>query len=193
MGVEDFNIKQAKWSFIVQSFGLQYTKPLLYWKNWESQGNVKDWSDAPYKSEFGTPVWDSVRLKDRAENPNYNLWLDVVVIDATMPNIIKKTKVTGRKGRIKEYITQDDWNISLKGALLSNNKDEYPEQIKELRALAQTGKELEVESRFLNEYCKVYNIVVEQLRFPNRSGSLQKQAFEIRGSSDIPYELQKEE
>ncbi len=185
--VEDFTLSKAKWQFILQSFGVQFVQSAILQPG---QSITRDPADAPYTSSLGTPVWDNVVLKDQAENPNYMIRIDSVLIDATLPNIIKKTKVTGRRGTVKEYITEGDWQISIKGALFGEKKDQYPDSMGVLSDLCRVGQALEIESLFLNNYHKVYNVVVDRLRFIQRAGGMQKQAFEIRCSSDIPYELE---
>lgn len=183
-------LTEAKYSFILSSFGLQNVSPLLFKP---SKSNVRDWNEAEYKSALGTPVWDNLILQDSLNNPTIKLRIDVVLFDLSQPKIIKKTQVTGRSGKIKEYIAEDDWNILIRGAFFSTNKDDYPEEeIRTLKKLKAINKEIVAVSRYL-QMLDISDIVIENLIFKQREGGIQSQAFELKCSSELPFELKYEE
>jgi len=191
-----------KYNFVLSSFGLQYLRPLFFtvpiFQNDESRGDRgQEYSILQYNqgvkikdSTLGTPVFDNVVLADNLQNPSLRIELDVVLIDAELPKIIKKTQVMGRNGRIKEYIADDDWKINIKGAVFSDTKDAYPEEkIRILKNLARLSSEIEVASIFMNDLLGVDTLVIESFGLAQRSGMMNAQAFQLKCSSDLPYEI----
>jgi len=185
---EDFKLSKAKWQFIVQSLGIQAAQAAAL--RFGVGEDITRTGLMPYYSKFYTPVWDNVVLKDQATNPLLGLRIDSVLIDASLANVVKRTRITGRAGTVKEYITEDDVSITIRGALFGDIKDQYPEDMTTLINMCRTGTSLEIDSVFLNDHFKVYNIVVDSLRFAQRHGGMQKQAFELKAFSDVPYELE---
>jgi hypothetical protein len=179
-------IGSVRYDFILSSFGLQRIRPQFF------KDITVEQAKAIKYSSLGTMIFDNVILCDSFDNPTLRIEIDAVLIDATLPKIIQKTQVTGRRGRVKEYIADDDWKITLRGALFSDQKDAYPEaQVRSLTKLCRLSKQVPVVSKFLNDLCGVDSIVIEEFSLTQRSGMMNAQAFEIQASSDLPYELQK--
>lgn len=174
----------AKYNFILSSWGLQYLRPHLFRSLEYVQGDkIKD-------SILGTPVFDNVIFADNLENPTMQIEIDTILIDAELTKLIQKTSVTGRNGRVKEYIADDDWRITFRGAIFSQVKDAYPaDDVRILKNLCRVQSQLEVSSIFLNELLGIDSIVVERFSLNQRSGKMNAQAFQITASSDLPYEL----
>lgn len=179
-------MEPGKWqyNFVLKSFAIQHLKPLLF-----NPTNVQQ-RELFRSGALGTPVWDNLVLKNQEENAQVELRIDTVLIEAVRPRIIKKTLVTGRQGRIKEFISNDDWNISIRGVLFSDDKDDYPrEKLAKLNELCRYEHSIVVVSDYLQQLL-IWDIVVERLRLPQRAGKISAQAFEILASSDMPYELE---
>lgn len=197
-------MERGKFTFVLSSFGLQNLKPMVISPGTgltqltgdaAAQFNVLDITQAEKikDSALGTPIFDNVILADNLDQPELKLEIDTVLIDAELPKLIKKTQVLGRQGRIKEYIADDDWRITLRGALFSDVKDAYPsDQVQTLRDLARLSTSLQVASTFINDLLGVDTIVVERLQLRQRSGMMSAQAFQLTCSSDLPYEISKE-
>ncbi len=102
--------------------------------------------------------------------------------------IIKKQICKGSvRGTVKERWTQDDYDISISGILMSIENDSYPEEdVRKLRALCEAAK-LQV-SCPLFEIFSISQIVVENFSFPFTSG-IRNQAYSIDAVSDDTYRL----
>lgn len=175
----------SRYTFILNTFGLAYVKPKLF-----DQIEPGTPDDPIGTSALGTPVFDNVVLQDARVNPEISLKIDTVLIDATLPKRIKKTVVQGRPGTVKEYITLDDWQLSIKGMLVSGVQDKFPiEDLQKLKALCLLEKEIPIVSGYLQEL-GVFDIVIENAKFPQREGFRSMQLFELICTSDTPIELQ---
>lgn len=174
----------AKYLFILNSLGLQYLRPLLY-------GVPKSEAAEPpyYTRQLKTPVWDAVKLFDN-DNPATAIFMEIALVDATLPKIVKETAVQGRAGTVKEYIATGDWQLTIRGAVFSEDKNAYPlKDIDNLVKLSKLKKQIAVESQLIN-HIGVTNVVIKSLVFKQQTGCMNKMAFEISCISDAPYELE---
>ena len=107
---------------------------------------------------------------------------------------IVKTALVGRKGTIKEYITDGDYQISISIGLIavdSNNEiiDQYPEKaMGVLREILEVDSALEVSSVFLDLFgvnrMVVTGFSAKQMTYANR------QVVEVSAISDDDYVIQ---
>ncbi len=134
------------------------------------------------KSMLGTPVFCDLKIK----YGNLELYLDTVIIEISQSVIIKKTTLPGRKGTVKEYITQGDWIADIKGAIVSGDKSFPEDQSRLFKSLIDIPDALEVISPFLQLY-EIYSIVIEDKKIP--SPSIDTQTFQLSCLSDTPLEL----
>ena len=174
----------AKYSFILTSFGLQYLTPLLF------QMSGEDMQTPPYHSkQLNTPLWDAVRLTD-PDDETTSIFLEVALVDAVLPKVIKETPIQGRDGTVKEYIASGDWQINIKGAIFGEEKNAYPlSEIATLTQIARLRKQVAIESKLIN-HLDVTNVVIKNLSWRQVTGCMNKMCFEISCISDTPYELQ---
>lgn len=117
-----------------------------------------------------------------------------VAINVSLQKEIVKTALVGRKGTIKEYITQGDYQITMSvGVAAINDRneliDQYPEQaMSMLRKVLETDTALEVGSAFLDIFeisrIVVTNFSVKQMTYANR------QVVEITALSDSDYVIE---
>lgn len=136
------------------------------------------------KSYLGTLVWSDMLLKlDGIE-----VYFDTVLFNVNQTKNIVKTALQGRNGTIKEYISDGDYVIDVKAALVSQNR-EYPEDaVRNLVAMLQLPFAIEVTSPLLQLF-GVYSIVVEDYSFPTQAGFTNTQLVEMNCVSDSPIEL----
>jgi Domain of unknown function (DUF6046) len=169
-------------------------------------------------TKFGTPVFDSLYIKapewyeftyneqtkvyKQNENPesvgnnsqkndSQGLFIEGVIIEANLSRNVVTTQVSGYNGgSIKEFISNGDWNITIRGFVSSNYADIYPEEDTRLLQLySKAPVTLEVTSRFLNSYLDINNIVVTGLNLFQQQGLRNIQYFEMTCLSDIPYTI----
>lgn len=117
-----------------------------------------------------------------------------VAMSVSLQKEIVKTALVGRKGTIKEYITQGDYQITMSVGVAAVNEnheliDQYPEQaMSVLRKVLETDKSLEVGSAFLDIFeinrIVVTNFTAKQMTYANR------QVVEITALSDSDYVIE---
>lgn len=119
------------------------------------------------------------------------LLINDVVMNVSLQKEIVKTSIIGRKGSIKEYITDGDYQISMSVGIMAVNDrgeiiDQYPERaVTQLREILERPEALEVNSGFLDLFninkIVVTNMTVKQMTHSNR------QVIEITAISDDDY------
>ncbi|MBD5199237.1 MAG: hypothetical protein HDS83_02430 [Bacteroidales bacterium] len=119
------------------------------------------------------------------------LLINDIVMNVSLQKEIVKTALVGRKGTIKEYITDGDYQISMSVGIVAVNDydeiiDQYPEKaINQLREILTQPEALEVSSGFLNlfeiSHIVVTGFAVKQMTHTNR------QVIEITAISDDDY------
>ena len=124
------------------------------------------------------------------DEANENFVIDTVLIDVSQQKQIIKTNIQGVAGTVKEYISKGDYQITIRGALVSESSVKYPtEQVHQLKEYLEAEVSVGVASRFLDDIFDIQNIVVESFSFPQTEGSQNQQLFEISAISDDPIEL----
>ena len=114
-----------------------------------------------------------------------------IVINVALQKEIVKTALVGRKGTIKEYITDGDYQLSMTVGIVSvdsNNEiiDQYPEKaVSQLREIMERPEALEVSSAFLDMF-GISHIVVTGFSVKQQTHS-NRQVIEISALSDDDY------
>jgi hypothetical protein len=148
----------------------------------------------PYVSYLGTPVFAPLQIKDGSytldgKKITYKgIDLKVVLFDISFGKNIVKTAIQGRNGTVKELISLTDRSVNIKGVLVSPNSDYPEEQMQQLLEICDLQTDIEVVSPFLALF-KVYNLVIEDCKFPQREGFRNLQAFELSCVSNNPIEV----
>ena len=144
----------------------------------------------------GSPVVDSLEIPSGKytvydESGSYEvdfegITIPTVIFDVSQRKNIVKTQVQGRNGTVKEYVSDGDYNISIRGVLASNLNGVRPEEdIETLANICQVPEQIEVISQFL-EYFGISTIVIESFSFPSERGFDNIQPFVINAISDEP-------
>lgn len=188
---------------ILNTFGLATLKPVVYragvgteagtggsnfpTQDVEETANITGggWDENP-KSWLGTPVFCDVRFP-RDGTSDY--LLQTVLVDVAMTKNIVKTAVQGRKGTVKEYISEGDYSVTIRGAVVKEGRDEYPvKEVRELHELLTRTEALSIVSDYLRIF-GIYTIVVESFTFKQQEGFQNVQVFEINCISDTPDDI----
>jgi len=120
------------------------------------------------------------------------LFLNGVIIDATVNKTIVKTEVVDLKGTVKEYIGESDLTITIRGYVASQNPDEYPDDDARLiKSYSSAPVSLKVTSDFLNNILGVSQIVIESCQMSQQQGLRNVQYFQLNCVSDIDYTISK--
>ena len=192
---------KVKTSLVLKGFGLQALKTKLYQPG-EEEVDVR-----AGVSYLGTPVFMNVELEpgtytDRnGEAINYGgiftntpgedgFKIDTVLCDVTIVKQIIKTNIQGVNGSVKEYISQGDYDITIRGALVDESGQRYPEeQVKQLVEYCEVPESVRIYSRFLNDNFDIQYLTIQEANFPQVEGVENVQLFEIKAVSDDPIEL----
>jgi len=117
------------------------------------------------------------------------LKVDSCMVFISQRKNIVKTEVMGRPGRVKEYISLDDFSIQITGAIVGQSQV-YPEQdVQALRAILESQEAVTVDNRLLRLF-DIDTIVVEGFQMSPREGFSNVQDFSIRASSDSDFVLE---
>lgn len=142
-------------------------------------------------SDLGTPVFSDVLLHKQDQQEFEGVQLVNCLVEVEQSKNIIRTTVQGRNGTVKEYISDGDYIINLKGAITRTFKSNYPkEEMIQFLELLKQNKSLKVLSEYLLMF-GVYEVVVDRYKMGQESGSQNMQKFEINCSSDVPLLLKK--
>lgn len=187
---------------VLASLGLQGLKPVVYRLQQGRQapaGVERGYPDASddsaalniageeaRRSFLGTPVFSDVAIP-RDGQPD--LLLETVLIEVSMRKNIITTTVQGRPGTVKEYISDGDYEVRIRGVLVTPGTNAYPsEQVRDLHAILRRSDAIAVVADYLR-FFDIYNLVVISYTFPQSEGFQNVQAFELTCISDNPEEL----
>jgi hypothetical protein len=196
-------------NFILQSFGLEHLKAAIYppgkpLKSGHtdvSSATKKDIADLDYNmstmengkaplSMLGTPVFCDLILQNDKKG-DLQLQLLWTLLEVNMQKNIEKTAVQGRDGTVKEYVSDGDYLVTIRGGLFSPFSNAYPKQdMQTLMALLKLNTPLTVISEYLLQF-NIYELVVDGYSFAQKEGVQNVQLFEIKTVSDFPIELKK--
>lgn len=148
-----------------------------------------------YKSALGTPVLCNFEIQEGTWTDDAGVvhdWpflkYDTVLISVDQPKNIIKTKVQGRPGTVKEYISDDDYHINIQLLIVGQHGVMPLQEVSDLKKALSAPVPLAVNSRWLQNL-GIDSIVVENVSWPQIEGGYSMQAVEIRASSDSPLEL----
>ncbi len=140
---------------------------------------------------LGTPVFSNLIFDAEPDTPeNFALEIDTVLMTVDMTKNVVKTPLQGRDGTVKEYISDGDYLIDIRGEIVSEQPNVYPKDlVTRLVNLCRVKHQLNVSSFFLQLF-SVSAIVVEKFNVEEKLGSRNSVPFSIQASSDTPIELQ---
>lgn len=106
------------------------------------------------------------------------------LFDITCSNVIEKTPNRGGLGSVKEYIYQDDYQITIRGFLINEVDDTYPnELLTQFKNFVNAKITFTVTSQVFNTL-GINAIVVERWSLPSVEGFPNIQPFELNCVSD---------
>jgi hypothetical protein len=193
---------------ILKSFGLSLIKPKLFTLSnglqnvYSEQQNQREGQKVSSNSLFGLPVFGALTLAGNQSNGNLNyedldgkkhsvppITLPIVLIEVSQQKHIVTTDITGRNGSIKEYVSDGDYVINIKGTLTSGANDVYPEnELKALLDFLKAPVDIVATSDVLH-FIGITNIVVTDYRFEAVEGNRSIVPFEINALSEPAYEI----
>lgn len=150
-----------------------------------------------YTGPLGTPVMQDITFQSvdytdpqtGGAKKTKEIKLIDILISVNLPSIIVKTQIQGRKGTIKEYIGEDDWQITINGFLLADNGQTPIDAIIDLKNMKRASVPIPVVCTYLNNL-DISNIVLEDFAMEQAPGGYSKQAFTITAISSHDVLLQ---
>jgi len=178
-------------SFILNEFGLQSLDAKEFNLPIETEPEVP-----AAVSQMGTAVYSNLVILpgkytslDDEEIVFEGLSIDTALFVVTQTKKIVKTQVQGRTGSIKELISEGDYSISIKGAIVNMLLDEYPAvEVRQLIEVCKVPSSIKIVSSFL-EFFGIDEIVIETYSLPQQAGYKNVQLFDLKTVSDTPIEL----
>jgi hypothetical protein len=165
----------------------------------------KDQLDNPLllQSYLGTPIFSWLTLhveptslkgsfssNDISKAAGLLVKIDTALFDVSMSRNIITTPIQGRNGTVKEYVSDGDYQINIKGTLVSKNPNLYPElEVVNLVKLCKQPQEIGVVSPYLNSVFGIFHLVIQSYSFPMTEGYQNLQHFDLNCISDRSVEL----
>jgi len=149
-------------------------------------------------SYLGTPVYTQIVIKDtigrvtipgQMSGEGWAVFQSAFCVVSQERNIIR-TPIQGRNGTVKEYISDDDYQIEIIGAIVSPYRDVAPhEDLYNIVKLMQTQNEIVIVSDFISQF-GISDVVINGGNFRQVPGMRNQIDFTIRLYSDDPTEIQ---
>jgi hypothetical protein len=151
--------------------------------------------DAPlYSSSIGNPVFSNFNVQagsytKNGQNFSFDeIKIDVALFEVNYPKNIITTPIQGRDGTVKEYISDGDFQVNIRGILFAPNNTFPLDDFVALIKVAKAPVPLKINSWYLEKF-GIYNLVVTEASFRQEPGKFSQQFFEISAISDTPIEL----
>lgn len=189
---------------ILKGVGLALIKPKFYNVDTDTiNEEIGDDLDGYIGNMKGMPVFDSITFKNPAgnntqlfaqDNPSglvdaTDLTLITALISINKTKNIVLTKIQGRNGTVKEYVSDDDYQISIKGVIVGKYSNKRPiEEIKKLENYCNFNGEIDIVCSFLNDL-GVNTVVITGHSKAQREGTRNVIDFEIQCLQETPFEI----
>lgn len=178
-------IKSVNPRLIAETFGLSLLQTEIY------KGRIPittpDESPIARKSKLGTLIFSDLQFID--VGGERHLPVDTCLFDVHLPKNIVRTPIQGRDGQVKEYIGEDDCDITIRGVICGDNGNYPLFEVNSLLQFARYKQSLGVVSKYLNEVWDISEIVIYDIKFEQPEGSYSYQKFELMAWSDKPVEI----
>ncbi len=160
-----------------------------WWENNKTKFVLPSLENISEARSNGSEYFMTLTLEDKQGNkttfPNEPL------VSFSLTKTIVETATVGkyRKGKVKEYINTEDWNITIKGLCVDiENPEKYPtKQVQLLNQLFDKNESLEVVGNKLFELFGIRNIVLKDISFDDMAGKEGIQKYEIKAVSDMDF------
>lgn len=201
---EQLLVNQAK--LILKGPGLSLIKPKFFKVDTETMGDEGSvftpggLDSYDKKSLFGTPIFDIVTIEKHSYTDpetgqavaNGEFDLELAIVEVTKPRNIVVTKIAGKNGTVKEFMSDDDYHITIRGSFVNSLAYSSPALlIRQFNKVTKSPLALSVNSNFLS-YFEIFNIVIVDSKISQREGARNIVDYEIQALSDVPFEIRQE-
>jgi len=163
----------------------------------DSEEKLAGWDRSAVQASFlGLPTFDQFYFNkfewtdlQGIKHAVPQVYIDSLLCEIMQSKNIITTSLQGYNGTVKEYISDGDYVVKLRGALVDASPFRYPkEQVNNLLQVCQANQAVPITSNFFFLF-GIYNIVITDFNFPQITGTMNTQYFEISAISDAPIEL----
>ena len=153
-----------------------------------NSGVIESSSD-PTRIITSTPVFDNIQILQNGQ-PFYEFPIEPLVDVETAKKIVSTDIVyeNAIQGTVNEIISIPKRQITIRGLLVSADKNTLFTQIRELDDLFKRNESLQVTSRLFNAL-RITNIVISNMSLPALEALPDTQPFTVSAFSDVPLEL----
>jgi hypothetical protein len=150
---------------------------------------------------LGSPVFDAVIFKkpngdatlssqnNGGQITSEDLVLPIALLTITQEKNIVRTAIQGRNGTIKEYVSDGDFSVNIKGVIVGVDSNKPPvTELKKLDSFCTSPLTLDVVCNVL-DYFKIYTVVIMGYTYEQREGMRNVYDFNLNCVSDIPFEI----
>jgi len=189
--MEDVRSK-PKLDYIFKSFGLVALRGLLRFFDSDTRDGTA------LRSQLGTLVYSRLQFPfiSYVDADGDTVEIEPVKTDAALFSVIQSkqivtTAIQGRSGTVKEYFSEGDYQITIRGAMINRNPSRYPQaDVDKILAVCKSTEAVPIENSYLNDVFGITDIVITSFSFPQSEGNRGAQAFEINAISDSSFELE---
>lgn len=158
------------------------------------------------RGKFGQPIFDEFTfLADSVNKLSYEMpseygknsviiiapfTFETALIEINQTKNIVKTSISGLNGTVKEYMSNGDFIINLKGVIVGDVANQRPDRntLNALVAFLNAPLSLPISCSFCEEF-KINNVVIESYRLGQREGARNVIDIDINMVSDSPIQL----
>ncbi len=191
---------------ILKGAGLAFIKPKFYKIDEAEIAKEQFDTDLTKSSKFGIPTFDifsfncsvgnKITYKASKEFGGGNVVLDApfvfetALITVNQTKNIVKTAIAGQNGTVKEFMSEGDFVINLKGVIVGDTANQRPNitTLNSLVAYLKAPVSLPVSCNFLNEWL-ITSVAIESYSVGQREGARNIIDVEINMLSDSTIEL----
>jgi len=139
---------------------------------------------------FGQKVFSDIKF----DLGNDTVVISRSVIEVNRQHTIVSTPLQGRDGTVKEYISAQDWAITVRGSVQTQDLEKYPlAEVRKIVRMMSKGERIDVISEYLALF-DIHSMVLESDNYPQADGQQNIQNFELRflSDKDLPLILKEE-
>lgn len=163
----------------------------------ESAPNLSEYSGSALTAQdaLGKEIWLPIKFTnlDESKFGTSELLLPYSVIKMSSKKTIVKTALSERQGTVKELYNIDDWQISIKGFVIAQNRVWPEAELVQLKKLNELTEAVELDNALSNIFLdKGTRVVIEDLELPEVQGGrkhIRPFSFKIESDSVFTLEL----
>lgn len=177
---------------VIKTLGVGLLKSEIY----KGKIPTQEMDDPISKSKMlGTSVFSNLTIKGRSftdmegnQGSFPDMVFETVLYNVAQQKNIVITPVQGRNTTVKEFISDGDYAITVKGLITGTNGQFPMSAMKDFVSMLKAPIAVDVSSWFLQLF-GIYQMVISYAECSEQEGNYSSQTFELQAYSDQPIEL----